>query len=316
MEAKKIVGGVVKLWVLAILAGAIWFLWAERVKPPLENEVEESQEIKHTDVEVRIGQIKQMALREYVTGYGSVEPEPATAEAPAAEARLTMDWPPGYVDDVKCVEGEHVEKGQILMASVGRRNIISPISGTVTVLNVHAGEVAQPSEVAVDVVDLDRLVMAVGLPAWEAAGIEPGKSATVEIPADPAGGASVKFTGDVERVDRVADPKTNLVSVDIAIPAGSHVRPGQFGRANIVRHEEANCLVVPADAVVRDSFDRPYIAIVSDDQKQAILQLIEPGMREGDWVQVMGEGLSVGQTIVTGGAYGLLFRSDIQVINQ
>jgi len=195
------------------------------------------------------------------------------------------------------------------------REMKSPITGTVVALNVHSGEVALPTETAVDIVDLDRLVMAVELPAWEAAGIEPGKSATVEIPADPAGGADVRFTGDVQRVDRAADSKTNLVSVDIAIPAGSHVRPGQFGRASIVRREEANCLVVPADAIVRDSLDRPYIAIVSDDQKQATLQLIEPGMREGDWVQVMGEGLSAGQTIVTGGAYGLLFRSDIKVMN-
>lgn len=315
MEPKKVVAGAVKLWVLAILAGAIYFLWGQRVKPPLENDIEAAEEIKHTDVEVHIGQIREMALREYVVGYGSVEPEPATAEAPAAEARLTLDWPPGYVEEVKCIEGQQIQKGDVLLTPRRGQNITSPIAGTVVALNVHSGEVAGPGETAVDIVDLDRLVMAVGVPAWEAAGIEPGKLATVDIPADPAGGADVRFSGSVERVDRAADPRTNLVSVDIAIPAGSHVRPGQFGKANIVRHEEADCLVVPADAIVRDGLDRPYIALVSDDQKQATLQMIRPGMREGDWVQVIGDGLAAGQTIVTGGAYGLLFRSDIKVMN-
>ncbi len=314
MDAKKIVGGAVKLWVLAILAGAIWFLWGERVKPPLESDIEEAEEIKQTNVEVRIGQIREMALRETVVGYGNVEPEPATASGPAAEARVAVDWPPAIIDEVKCIEGEQVEKGQTLLTVHGR-GIVSPISGTVVGLNVHAGEVGLPNEIAVDVVDLDRLVMAVGIPAWEARGVEPGKNAMVEIPADPGGDPDVKFAGDVERVDRAADAKTDLVSVDVEVPKGMHVRPGEFGRASIVRREQGDCLVVPADAIVRDSLDRPYIGVVSDDQKQATLQMIQPGMREGDWVQVMGENLAVGQTIVVGGAYGLLFRSDIKVMN-
>jgi len=319
MDAKKIVGGAVKLWVLAILAGALWFLWGERVKPPLESDIEEAEEIKQTNVEVRIGQIRQMPLRETVVGYGNVEPEPATASAGAAEARVAVGWPPAVIEDVKCIEGERVEKGQTLLSVRGGREFVSPISGTVVALNVHAGEVGLPNEIAVDVVDLDRLVMAVGIPAWEARGVEPGKNAMVEIPADAAGDLGgdpdVKFAGDVERVDRAADGKTDLVGVDIEVPKGMHVRPGEFGRASIVRREQGDCLVVPADAIVRDSLDRPYIGVVSDDQKQATLQMIQPGMREGDWVQVIGEGLAAGQTIVVGGAYGLLFRSDIKVMN-
>jgi membrane fusion protein (multidrug efflux system) len=167
----------------------------------------------------------------------------------------------------------------------------------------------------VEIVDLDRLVLAAGIPAWQAEVISAGQSAEIEIPADPANGATLKFDSKVQRVDGAADAKTNLVSVDLAIPPGRGVRPGQFGRVSIIDKGQPDCLVVPEDAIVRDALDRPYIGIVSDDHKQAVLKPVTPGLRDADWVQVTAEGLQADQTIVVSGAYGLLFRSDIRVLN-
>ncbi len=315
MESTKIVAAAVKLWVLLILAGAIYFLWwEERTAPPLASDIERADQIKHTDVEVRIGTIRKMALHGYVVGFGNVEPAPATADAPAAEARVTVDWP-AVVSEVRCVEGQHVDKGQLLFVSKSFPTR-SPIGGTVVAIDIHPGEVALPTTTAVDIVDLDRLVLAAGIPAWEAAEISAGQTAEIEIPADPTNGASLKFDSKVQRVDRAADAKTNLVSVDSAIPPGLGVRPGQFGRVSIISKEQPDCLVVPADAIVRDALDRPYVGMVSEDRKQAILKPVTPGLRDGDWVQVTAEGLEAGQTIVVGGAYGLLFRSDIRVLDR
>jgi hypothetical protein len=79
--------------------------------------------------------------------------------------------------------------------------------------------------------------------------------------------------------------------------------------------QQADCLVVPADAIVRDALDRPFIGIVTEDRKQATLRPVFPGLREGDWVQVTGDGIAADQTIVVGGAYALQFRNDINVLN-
>jgi len=325
MESTKIVSAALKLWVLLILGGALYFLWRERAAPPLASEIEAAEQIKHTDVEVRIGTITKMTLHGYVVGFGTVEPAPATTDAAAAEARVTVDWP-AVVCQVRCVEGQHVDKGQTLFVAksarriggtsdAGEEPVTSPIGGTVVALNIHPGEVALPTTTAVQIVDLDRLVMAAGIPAWQAAAIWAGQRAQIEIPADPANGSIVKFDSKVERVDGAADAKTNLVSVDIAIPPGRGVRPGQFGRVSIIDKEQPDCLVAPADAIVRDALDRPYLGIVSDDRKQAVLKPVQTGLRDGDWVQVTAEGLEPDQTIVVSGAYGLLFRSDIRVLN-
>ena len=313
MEATKIVSAALKLWVFLMLAGALWFLWSQRAAPPRASEVEAAEQVKHTDVEVRIGTIRKMTLHGYVVGFGNVEPAPATADEPAAEARLTVDWP-AVVSEVRCIEGQHVDKGQALFVAKSAP-VTSPIAGTVVAIDIHPGEVALPTKTAVDVVDLDRLVLAVGIPVWQAAEISAGQTAQIEIPADPLHGQSLKFDSIVQRVDRAADAATNLVSVDVGIPGGRGVRPGQFGWVSIISRQQPDCLVVPADAIVRDASDRPYIAAVSEDRKQAVLKPVATGLRDGDWVQVTGEGLQPDQTIVVSGAYGLLFRSDIRVLN-
>jgi multidrug efflux pump subunit AcrA (membrane-fusion protein) len=325
MESSRTISAIVKLWVLLLAAGALYYLWKDRAAPPLASQVEQDEEIAHTDVAVRIGAVKQMTLRGYVVGYGSVEGEPATADLPAAEARVTVDWP-AVISEVRCIEGQHVEKGQILFVAKSAQRVsaetqpsedtvISPISGTVVYLDIHPGEVALPTTTAVKIVDLDRLVVAVGIPAWQVGAISPGERVEIDVPADAAKGTGVKFDSEVERVDRAVDAKTKLVSVDVAVPRGHAVRPGQFVRVAIAGEEQRDCLVVPADSIVRDSLDRPFVAMVSDDRKQAILKLVEPGLREGDWVQISAPGLESGQSIVVSGAFGLLFRSDIKVLN-
>ena len=120
MEANRIVSAVVKLWVLAFIGGALYFLWKDRAAPPLASQIEAAENITHTNVEVRIGTIRKMTLHGYVVGFGNVEPAPATGDQAAADARVTVDWPV-VVSEVRCVEGQHVEKGQTLLSSPSPR---------------------------------------------------------------------------------------------------------------------------------------------------------------------------------------------------
>jgi membrane fusion protein, multidrug efflux system len=337
MESSNTLWTILKVWVLLLAAGVLYYIWSNRAAPQLENQIEQEQETPVTNVAVRIGAIKQMTLHGYVVGYGNVEPEPATADHPAAEARVTIAWP-AVISEVRCVEGQQVDKGQALFvvdrnifgSEIGRLRkllgdtqpatipdeltVTSPIAGTVAALDVHPGEVALPTAAAVDIVNTDRLDLRVSIPAWQAGSISPGQQASIDLPADPAT-SSTPIDSTVQRIDPGVDPKTNLATVDVGVPAHRKIRPGEFGRVSIASESLPDCLVVPADSIVRDSLDRPFIAMVSDDHKQATLKLVEPGLREGDWVQVKAAGLAAGQTIVTTGAYGLLFQSGITVLN-
>lgn len=207
MKSSQALSNILKFWVLLLLAGVLYYIWKGRAASPLENQVEQEEGVAHTDVAVRIGTIKEMTLHGYVVGYGNVAPEPATARQPAADARITVPLP-SVISEVRCVEGQHVEKGQTLL--VVDRNILSneidqarrflgvtpatnesgadelvmtsPISGTVQTLEIHPGEVALPTVTAMEIVDMDRLVITIGIPAWQAASISPGSTPRLSFP--------------------------------------------------------------------------------------------------------------------------------------
>ena len=65
------------------------------------------------DVAVQVEPVVQGTVRRYVTGYGTVEPEPATAKRPAAGAVISPIQP-GVLASVEVVEGQRVERGAVL----------------------------------------------------------------------------------------------------------------------------------------------------------------------------------------------------------
>lgn len=68
------------------------------------------EESPPAEVSVRMGKITRTTLHRYVTGYGSVEPEPATEGKPPASALIASPVA-GILAQVNCTEGQTVSKG-------------------------------------------------------------------------------------------------------------------------------------------------------------------------------------------------------------
>src|SRR5215469_11699902 len=86
---------------LAVASVMTWLVWLRPVREPGEETKPEA------DVPVHVTTISRTSLRSYVTAYGQVEAEP-NASARVAPAV------PGVVFAVKCIEGQHVDKGTLL----------------------------------------------------------------------------------------------------------------------------------------------------------------------------------------------------------
>jgi RND family efflux transporter MFP subunit len=221
---------------------------------------------------------------------------------------------------------------QQAIANQALLNVTAPLEGTVTVLNIRPGEVADPRTVAVELVDLKRLVIAADVPSAALATIHPGQQALLDLPKDPAlipepatepapepdsaeetAAPPQPATGTVQFVDAAIDPQTGMGSVDILPADVGTLRPGQFVRVRIVSQERADCLVVPAEALVHNAQGDAAIGVVNDTQESAQLTAVQPGLREGDLVEIHGSGLHEGQKIVTTGAYALTQSTRIRV---
>jgi membrane fusion protein (multidrug efflux system) len=333
------------VFVLGIASVMTWLVWFRPVQEPGEEKKPEAE------VPVRVASIIRTNLRSYVTAYGAVEPDPK------ASARVAPAVP-GVVALVKCVEGQHVEKGALLFQLDSRAadvtvnfaektverqqrltkvegtsqkifqdaeqtlaaakaqqallQIHAPINGMVTKVNSKAGEAADLTTVLAEVVDLDRLIVAVNVSSTDLPAINVGQPVEI-IPADSTNvvNTSVVF------VSPQVDPKTGSALVRASVPPGSQLHPGQFIKVRIVSEERKDCLAAPLVSVARDNAGGTFIALVENDK--AVLKPVKAGLREGDLVQVEGDGVEVDKTVVTEGAYGLImtqqFATKIRVVN-
>jgi RND family efflux transporter MFP subunit len=231
--------------------------------------------------------------------------------------------------------------------------ILSPLAGTVVKINVNPGEAIEAATVLAEVVDLDRLVVTATIPAAELRFLELGLPVDI-IASESAGGEAkagadedakkgekkpeneAKKAGDAGASDEKderkndgdkawvlsgkltflgfqVDMRNDTVNVRVAIPKDAGLRPGQHVRIRVVVEEHDDRLAVPKESVFRGD-DGPVVAVVVGDK--ATQQAVRVGLKENGLVEVAGDGLKEGLTIVTAGAYALPKETKIRVIGE
>jgi len=193
-------------------------------------------------------------------------------------------------------------------ARVALVRLASPLAGVVTRIDVHPGQAVDASTVVAEVVDLARLVITVDVPAEEAARVRPGQPAAVI----PAGASEEVAGGQVLYVSPVVDPSTATSIARISLPPGVEPHPGRFVRVRIVTAEHPDRLAVPVESVYTDHDGQSTVSIVEGGTARR--RAVEVGLRDGALVEVEGEGLSEGATVVTVGSYALPEETRIRVV--
>ncbi|MGR9108938.1 MAG: efflux RND transporter periplasmic adaptor subunit [Gammaproteobacteria bacterium] len=189
----------------------------------------------------------------------------------------------------------------------------APLSGTIVKVNVRPGEAVGTNAVLAELVDLDRLVANVAVPGVEVPRLRYGQAARLAaaIEAQSAGaGALPEVSGSVSFIGLQVDPKTATVPVRVALPPNSGLRPGQFVQTRITVTER---LAVPTESAVSLAGESAIYVIRSD---RAIRNPVRLGIRDGDFIEVEGDGLEAGMALVTEGAWGLPDGSRIHAAAQ
>ena len=181
--------------------------------------------------------------------------------------------------------------------------IVAPLSGTVTRILAKPGMALDVNTVAAEVVDLHRLVVTAQIPAADANQLKPGQEVQV--------GQSV--TATVFFVSPAVDAADGTVLTRATLPANCGLRPGEFLPVKFITDVLKNCLVAPAESVVTDDEGESFIVLVKGEEAERAT--VEAGLREDEWVEVSGEDLKEGATVVTVGAYGFPDKAKIRVGN-
>ncbi len=171
-------------------------------------------------------------------------------------------------------------------------NLIAPLAGVVTAVNINAGEVFSANTSLVTIMDESKVVVRVKIPLINLQQIQVGQSATVTPSALP----NVNLSGAVSAVIPRADPQTDTFEVWIEIiNTNGTLLPGMSAFARIQAKSAA--LTVPRLALL--NVDRESIVFVANNghvhiaRVQVIGQsgssmLVSKGLRSGDRVVVVG----------------------------
>lgn len=179
----------------------------------------------------------------------------------------------------------------------------SPLDGTVTHLNVKAGEAVDLTTVLAEITDLGRLEVSAGVPSDLATLLKSGQS--VSLQTEPPVNAVVSF------VSTVVDPANGTLIVRAALPASAGLRPGQFVGLHVETQQRTNCLAAPAESVVTDDSGESFVAIVNGDE--AVRTPVKTGLQENGLIEVESNDIKEGDTVVTTGAYGLPPKTKVRI---
>ena len=175
--------------------------------------------------------------------------------------------------------------------------VISPIDGVATSVNVTEGETVGMGSVVCTVARYDRVKVVVQASGADLQELSVGAAAFVRT----AEGGEVP--GKVTMISSSADPGTRAFRVEVTADNTSRVlKPGSFATVSVQSARKKNVLVVPSQAVVtRDG--RPSVFVVNPDGK-AVLRPVTLGLANSVVVEIT-EGLKPGERIVVKG-YELL----------
>lgn len=187
--------------------------------------------------------------------------------------RVNADWSGG--DEVRVVAERYVDEGQTVAANDPLLLIVEP----------------------------DPIIGIVYVSERDYALLSPGQPVSLTTEAYPG----ERFSGRIGRVAPVFRKSTRQARVEMTIDnPKQRLKPGMFIRALVVLDREPSAVIVPEQALTRRN-DRQGVFIVSPDGRSALWREVTVGIREGERVQVIGEGLTgrvvtLGQQLIEDGS--------------
>jgi len=196
-----------------------------------------------------------------------------TAKIRIGYTKVTAGWTGG--DDYRVVADRYVDEGETVSANAPLLSIVEvdPIIGVIFVTEK-------------DYIHLKR-----GQAAMLTTDAYPGK----------------QFKGRISRIAPVFRKTTRQAKIELTINnPQQRLKPGMFIRTTVVLDRIADATIVPGQALTtRD--DKDGIFVVNDNRQSVAWREVKVGIREGNRVQVEGEGLSgyvvtLGQQLIEDGS--------------
>jgi membrane fusion protein, multidrug efflux system len=194
-----------------------------------------------------------------------------------------------------------------LRIEVERAVIRAPFDGSIAARLVDAGNYVRPGTAVFRVVQDDPLKFRGEIPEREVPSVKPEQAVRVSV--DPYPGET--FNGTLSRVGSASNPTARSLAFEALVPnADRRLRPGFFGRAEIVIRKDERAVAVPRSAVTTFAGVTKLFVVEEGVAREHEVAL---GVDLGDgWVEIT-QGVSKGQQVATSGLSKLADGTQVQV---
>lgn len=191
---------------------------------------------------------------------------------------------------------------------LGYTEIRAPIDGVISERFIKIGNTIDVNAPTFQVTSLEPLISYLHVPEREYRRIDPGQEASIFVDAL----AGEEFAAIVARVSPVVDPDTGTFKISIEVSDPSRrLKPGMFGRINIVYDMHEDALQIPRSAIVEEA-GKTAIFVVADDVAER--RIIRTGYAESGQIEVL-EGLDDVEAFVIVGQTTLKDGATVSIIN-
>ena len=184
--------------------------------------------------------------------------------------------------------------------------ITAPIAGIVSERMIKVGNTVNTSEPAFVVTAMDTLLATLHVPERELSRLAAGQPAHITVDAL----AGRRFEGHIQRISPVVDPSTGTFRATVEVSSDGALKPGMFGRVNIVYDVRDNTLLVPVEAVLAEDA-RTSLFVVVDGAAQR--RDVEVGYRNNGSIEIRA-GVTEGESVVVTGQASLRDKTKVAVI--
>jgi RND family efflux transporter MFP subunit len=180
--------------------------------------------------------------------------------------------------------------------------IHSPVKGTVLHVDAGVGQVVEPNEHLLEVMDLSRIGVQIQVLEKDLHRVKVGQSVTIRFAGALA--TNGEHAGKLQIKERYLDPRTHQGTVWTELPnPQGNLLPGMFGQARI-RLRTSDGLVLPADALVSAGAERYVFVEEGPGQYRRANVVVQK--RQGSLVGVASDtGLYPSDRVLTTGSHEL-----------
>lgn len=181
----------------------------------------------------------------------------------------------------------------------------APISGTITSIDIEAGEFATNSQPSMVIMDMENVIVQFGITENLINKVVKGDTVLLEI-------SSADFNEEavIESVSSSVDMMTGLYNVKVKVKNNGKIKPGMFTKVMIKTDIKENVLAVKSEAVVeRGGENCVYVA----NGEYTVEKKVETGLDTGMYIEII-SGLTDGEKVIIKGQNYVSNGSKIKVV--